>query len=144
MDASTVFQQFPVELAYQFGSSVQGRTGPMSDLDVAVLASPSVKQEEYLKLQVDLLCALDAVFPASPVDLVLLNQAAPLLCYEVIREGRLLFAKDEPIRIAFEQRVLQEYLDTAYLRRVQYQALLARLEDGALGDPSRVYFIQAE
>ncbi|MBI3318904.1 MAG: nucleotidyltransferase domain-containing protein [Candidatus Omnitrophica bacterium] len=141
MKAGEVFQKFPVELAYQFGSSVQGKTGPMSDIDVAVLLDPSVKEEEYFAIQLELLRALDPVFDYRTVDLVLLNRAGPLLRYEVLCGGRLLFCREEQTRVEFEQRVLSDYFDTAHLRRVQYQALLARLNDGALGDPSRVYFI---
>ncbi len=141
MDAADLFRQFPVKLAYQFGSSVRGKIGPMSDLDVAVLLDAGVKESDYLGLKLELLRALDPVFDYRPVDLVLLNRAGPLLCHEVIREGRILFAVDDDTRVAFEEKVLREYLDTAYLRRVHYQALLARLKEGALGDPSRVFFI---
>lgn len=141
MNAAEVFRRFPVDLAYQFGSSVEGRRGPMGDLDLAVCLSPSVNRSEYLKLKVELLRALDPVFPEGPVDLVLLNEAGPLLRHEVLRGGKLLFQRDQDTRIALEKRVMQEYLDTAYLRRLHSRALLARLKDGALGDPTRVYFL---
>lgn len=144
MDAASLFQQFPVALAYQFGSSVRGRPGPMSDLDLAVLVKPEVPESEYLGLQLKLLRALDPVFDYQPVDLVLLNRASPLLCREAIAQGRLLYAVDAAARLAFEQAVRRDYFDTAYLRRVHTRALLARLKDGALGDPTRVYFVAAE
>lgn len=143
MDAASVFQRFPVVLAYQFGSSVRGRPGPMSDRDVAVLAAPDVPESDYLRLQLELLRALDPVFDYQPVDLVLLNRASPLLRREAIARGRLLYAADAAARLAFEQAVRRDYFDTAYLRRVHAQALLARLKDGALGDPSRSYFVAA-
>lgn len=141
MNVATVFQRFPVELGYQFGSSSTGKTGPMSDIDVAVLVSPTVPASDYLRLQIELLRALDPVFDFQPVDLVLLNQAGPLLRYEVVKARCLLYAREEATRIAFEERVLRDYLDTKHLRQVHTQALLARLKDGAFGDRSRVYFV---
>lgn len=141
-EMAAVCRQFPIVLAYQFGSSVRGRPGPMSDVDLAVLFAPAVKASEYLGLQLELLRALDPVFDYAPVDLVVLNRAGPLLRDAVIG-GRLLYARDPEIRLAFEQATRRDYLDTAYLRRVHAQALLARLKEGALGDPSRVYFVAA-
>jgi hypothetical protein len=65
-----------------------------------------------------------SVFQSNAVDVVILNDAPPLLAYEgVIRSGRLLFEKDKLARIQFEVRAFQEYLDTAPLRKVQNRYL---------------------
>jgi predicted nucleotidyltransferase len=143
MEIVAVLQQFPVVVAYQFGSSVQGRGGPMSDLDLAVLVTPETPEQRYLRLQMEILLALDPVTGYAPVDLVVLNRASPLLQHEVIATGRVLYARSEADRRAFVEAVRRAYWDTAYLRRVQYAALRARLNAGALGDPSRVYFVAA-
>ncbi len=65
-----------------------------------------------------------SVFGSNKVDVVILNDAPPLLTYEgVIQGGRLLFEQDRLVRIRFEVRTFQEYVDTAPLREVQSRYL---------------------
>lgn len=53
------------------------------------------------------------------VDLVVLNEAPPLLAHEAIRDGQRLVCVDEDERVRFETRAIAKYLDTAHLRRIQ-------------------------
>ena len=62
------------------------------------------------------------------VDLVVLNEAPPLLTHEVIRAGLLIVCRDEDERVRFQTRATSRYLDTAYLRRVQYAYLRERAD----------------
>jgi predicted nucleotidyltransferase len=112
------------ELVYLFGSQAGGKPWAESDVDLAVRLGSEMPKEQHGRVRVQLLSELMSVFQSNKVDVVILNDAPPLLTYEgVIRSGRLLFEKDKLARIQFEVRVFQEYTDTAPLRKVQNRYL---------------------
>ena len=112
-----------VRLAYLFGSVARGEARRSSDLDVGVVLSPIPAPEQLARLVSD----LEAV-AGRRVDLVVLNEAPPLLTHEVIRTGRLIVCRDEDERVRFQTRATARYLDTGYLRRVQHGYLRERAE----------------
>ena len=69
------------------------------------------------------------------MDLVILNEAPPLLAYETLRHGILLYCADAQTRIEFQVRTLRAYEDTMPLRRVLSEAMVARLKAGTFGQP---------
>jgi hypothetical protein len=62
-------------------------------------------------------------------DLIILNDASPVLKYEVVRQGRVI-KEDKKRRVEFEAKALGEYLDTAYLRKTQQTYLKEQLRQG--------------
>lgn len=113
-----------VEAVYGFGSEIHGTPGPRSDVDLAVLLNQDVKLIEELRLRAAVVEALGR----DDVDLVRLNQAPPLLRFEVLATGRRLFARDEEAVDGFEARCLRQYQDSHHLRAVQRR--LAREHGG--------------
>jgi predicted nucleotidyltransferase len=103
---------------YAFGSRAEGTAGSSSDIDVAALLHQALDLAEELRLR----SAVVDELGRDDIDLVVLNQAPPLLRYEVLAHGKLLFSRDEERLQEFEERTLREYLDTSYLRATQ-QAL---------------------
>jgi predicted nucleotidyltransferase len=112
-----------VRLAYLFGSVARGEARRSSDLDVGVLFSPIPAPAQLDLLVTDLEAAV-----GRRLDLVVLNDAAPLLIHEAIRAGRLIVCRDDDERVGFETRATARYLDTAHLRRVQHHYLRERAE----------------
>jgi predicted nucleotidyltransferase len=112
-----------VRLAYLFGSAARGEARRSSDLDVGVVLSPIPAPAQLDKLVTDLEAAA-----GRRVDLVVLNDAAPLLTHEAIRARRLIVCRDDDERVGFETRATTRYLDTAHLRRVQHAYLRERAE----------------
>jgi hypothetical protein len=101
-------------------------------VDVAVLLGSGVPKERHGEVRVQLIGELMSAFESNDVDVVILNDAPPLLTYEgVIRGGRLLFEGDRLARIRFEVRAFQEYVDTAPLREVQNQYLKKAIQERA-------------
>ena len=97
-DENTVF-------AYLFGSMAKGTAHRFSDMDIAVyLKDPSTAS--YLKLLGKL-----PTRTRRELDVVLLNTAPPLLCYKVIKEGKLLFTKDRRVLSSFIYMTLLKALD---------------------------------
>lgn len=119
----SLFRNQPVTLAYLFGSTAKGATGPLSDVDIAVLLPRG--HDLTLNLRLRLLDRLVNIL-GRDVDLVILNEADPSLRYEVIRHGKLLYCRDESDRVAFEERTLDEYLD---MGRIEEEYLKCLLQD---------------
>jgi predicted nucleotidyltransferase len=117
-----------VRLVYLFGSAARGDSRPASDLDVGVVFSAIPAPAQLDQLATDLEAAA-----GRRVDLVVLNDAAPLLTHEAIRARRLIVCRDDEERVSFETRATTRYLDTAHLRRVQHHYLRERAEAGRAG-----------
>jgi len=133
------FQRQPqVVSAYLFGSRATGKAGPLSDIDVAVLLTEEAQRRsdpygEEALLHVELMKALRT----DKVDLVFLHQAGPFLAHRVIRDGRRVYTRDELLDQWFRVHVVQQYLDTAPLRRLQSAELRKRLAQGRFGQGQR-------
>jgi excisionase family DNA binding protein len=109
----------PLQLVYLFGSVASGQTTPLSDVDLAYLDDGSVKPFD---LEVEIEEAARTVFKdASRIDLIRLNEAPLSVCAKVIRTGRLLYARADDVRVAFESKTTMEYLDYAPMLSQYYR-----------------------
>ena len=111
--------QFPVGLAYLFGSQATGQAGAQSDYDVAVLFDGNVSTDDRYLLTHQLTELLD-----TDVDLVDLARAPIELVYNVIATGQILYEKDRTTRVEFEARTLSMYFDQLPVLRAERRALL--------------------
>jgi predicted nucleotidyltransferase len=112
-----------IRFAYVFGSYGRGDAGPLSDVDIAVWVEDAV---EPFHFRLKLMEELSRLLKTERFDLVTLNDASPVLRYEVVRDGRVV-KEDKSRRVEFETRTLSEYLDTAHLRDVQSRYLKEQL-----------------
>jgi predicted nucleotidyltransferase len=124
-----IFTDHGVVLAYLFGSQAEGKAGPLSDVDIAVLLGPQVTREQWFQVQLDLMGALMSLFHRDDVDVAILNQATPVLAHEVVQSGQILYEARPGIRVEFELATLRRYVDTEPLRRLQNRRLLERVEE---------------
>jgi len=107
-------------LLYLFGSRARGRAMAGSDWDFAALFE-RIPGTDLLAQAAAL--ELDLVrFLAGPVDVTPLNDADPVLRFEVIATGRTVWANSERERVLFEATVLREYRDSGHRRRVYADA----------------------
>jgi len=96
-----------VIFAYLYGSAARGTMGEDSDVDIAVfLENP--KQDPLLEADISL--ELEQTLDRG-VDVRIINHAPAIFINQVLKEGILLFSRDEPLRINFEVRNINEYLD---------------------------------
>ncbi len=124
-----------VLLAYLFGSVAEDKQNKLSDLDIAVLVEGDKLgklDEQPFGYQVSAMTDLISLLKTNDVDLVILNYATPLLSHEVIKYGEVIFCRDEEMRIQFEVRTLQQYIDTKPLRDIQHEYLVRRIKSGTL------------
>jgi predicted nucleotidyltransferase len=105
----TIFKEADVVLAYAFGSFMNREAS--ADIDLAVL--PGNKDLGDLREKI---CE---ILSTQRLDLVNLKTASPLLRFEVLRTGSLIFKKNESVENGFELSVIREYRDTAHLRKLQ-------------------------
>jgi predicted nucleotidyltransferase len=124
-----LFATHGVVLAYLFGSQAEGTAGPLSDVDVAVLLGPQVEREQWFQTQLDLTDKLMSLFHRNKVDVVILNQATPVLAYEVVCSGQVLYEAEPGTRVDYEVAALRRFADTEPLRRMQDRRLLERVEE---------------
>ena len=106
-----IFDDTPVMVAYLFGSHAVGRAGAESDYDIAVLLRAEVSSAERGRWRLELIGRLIDAYQSDVIDLVILNDAPPLLCFEVIRVRHVLYNRDDEARVAFEVRTMQEWFD---------------------------------
>jgi predicted nucleotidyltransferase len=126
-----VFDGTPVLVAYLFGSHAVGRVGPASDRDIAVLLDPGLTRQERGRWRLELIGRLIDFYSSDAIDLVVLNDAPPLLRFEVIRVRHVLYNRDDEARVAFEVRAMQEWFDWAPRYRRMQQARLRQFAQGA-------------
>ena len=127
-----VFRRRPVIFAYLFGSRARGRPRASSDVDLAVYLSRalSVRARESLRLR--LLGEACAALGRDDVDLVILNDAGPLLAFRVIESGKPVFSKDELARVRFEARAMALYYDRLPASMRSADLMLERVASGRL------------
>lgn len=111
-----LFEREGVRLAYLFGSLSSGGQG--QDVDIAVLPGDG----DFSQLRQE----IGEVLGTERLDLLNLKGASPLLRFEVIRSGRLIYRRDDQTENDFEMEVLRQYRDTAYLRARQATLLQRR------------------
>ncbi|MBC8448615.1 MAG: nucleotidyltransferase domain-containing protein [Chloroflexi bacterium] len=137
-ELAELFAAEPVDVVYLFGSQARGDTGPLSDVDVALLLRPGVSRKAAFDLRLRMMAALGRLFDTDEIDVVVLNDAPLLLQHRVLRDGKVLFCRHELRRVRYEARAISKYLDFQHLENIYNRALLARLARGGLGERARL------
>lgn len=109
-----------VELLVLFGSRARDRGREGSDVDLGVVLGPGEPSLERLD------AVRGAIRADVEPDLVVLDRADPLLLYEVARDGRPVYESASGAFERFRVRAVKRYMDTAWIRRLEAEALRAR------------------
>ncbi|MGH7541861.1 MAG: type VII toxin-antitoxin system MntA family adenylyltransferase antitoxin [Gemmatimonadota bacterium] len=128
-----------VVFAYLFGSVVKGRPRSSSDLDVAVFFDAERKGTGRLdaaERALDLEARLEARL-GRPVQVVVLDHAPPELVQNVLGPGRLLFSRDEEVRVRFYVEAGRRLYDRAHARAIFERYRERRIREGTFGGRSR-------
>ena len=106
------FEKHGPSLVYFFGSAFRGTTGPLSDIDLAVLWSKDVNTPmlSSLRLQEE----IREITNDDRFEVGCLNRQNKSFCYDVIKTGTCIYGREEN-RVAYETKVLSQYLDFSYL-----------------------------
>ncbi len=96
-----------VAAAYVFGSAAREEGGTPQDLDLAIFTEPSFGYENLHELNGTITHALRS----DRVDIVWMNKADPILNFEIIKTGRLLFHRGAERLNDFELKAKKAYYD---------------------------------
>ncbi len=103
-----------VRAAFLFGSRVEGRSGPLSDYDFAILPAPGLDAgKARLDLISELVCDLATELGVREdlVDVVLLTDELPEeLIHRAVLRGVVLYAESSEVLTSLRERALR-YLD---------------------------------
>ena len=123
-------KQRDVSVAYLFGSVAAGRARPDSDVDVAVLLNPRAPRGDTLGRRLTLMAELGAALERSDVDVVILDDAPPLLAHRILSKGRLVFERSRPARVRFQVRTASRYLDLVPALEMHIRSMKKQLREG--------------
>lgn len=136
--ADTLRECPDVRLAYLFGSRARGSARTDSDFDIALLIDEDAARQERGSVVRRLAGRLGRVVSSALLDVVILNDAPPLLRHRVLRDGVLLIARSEEERVRFAVKAIRDYQDEQVRREQATRARIQRLkrgdEDGRSGD----------
>ena len=96
--------------AYVFGSLATGKERAGSDIDIAIITNKKIPGVTKINWETELSNAI-----GKDVDLVIFNQAGILLRHQILKYGKLIFIRDDRLRIKEEVMARKEYLDLRYL-----------------------------
>lgn len=108
-----------IKLAYVLGSVISNRTKTNSDFDLAVVVE-SLDKINY-KYIYNLISDID--FPKD-LDLSVVDKnSSPLFLFQIVSTGKCIYQRSEEEKISFEAYTLNNYYDTAHLRKIYYSYL---------------------
>lgn len=122
-----------VVAARLIGSQATNRAGPLSDVDIGVWVARALTVDERAALRTRLTEAAALALGTGEVDVVVLNDASPVLRHGAVRDGVMLAEPDPAERVRMETDALLAYLDTARLRDTLDAGRRRRLAEGRFG-----------
>lgn len=128
-----------VAFAYLYGSVAKGRSGPLSDVDIAVFFAPSVNSQMRFTRRLELMSKLGQVLQHNKVEVVPLQDAPLDLAFEIVKNGHLICVDDEAARKAFIFETLRRYHDAAPRRKFEWEVIRQRIQTRQYGRPSRFH-----
>lgn len=119
--------------AYLFGSQARGEAMAHSDIDIAVYVDRERLLPAPWGYAAELITDLMSALGRNEIDVVVLNDAPPLLYHRVLRDGERLLSRDLAATTTREGYALSRYCDyLPHLRKIDRE-LDRRLEDGSFG-----------
>ena len=112
-----------LKLAVLFGSTARGQARKGSDVDLALLVDPDAP-EARLRALIELERAA-----GREVDPVFVNEAPPLLRFEIARDGVLILEREEGLWAGVKARAMMDWWDWAPYARALAKAAVQRLRE---------------
>ena len=121
-----------ITFAFLFGSYAEDKSTDISDIDVGIYTGKVVTLKD-----IGLITAHLEKVTQRKTDLLILNglyKTKPVLAFEVISRGDLIFCRDSRMLTEFKTNVFMYYFDTKPLRDMIDKAFRKRLESGHFGE----------
>jgi len=107
-----VAEKMNLKYLYLFGSQARGDVKPLSDFDFAVKFDGRTKNKFKAKLK--LMNELTGIVKKENVDVVDMEKANPLLSFNVIKDGKILYCRNKSEQVMDKFRIMQIYFDRDY------------------------------
>jgi hypothetical protein len=120
-----------VRFSLLFGSRARGAARPDSDPDIAIFLDPALAPEQRFDLRLQVCAELQDL---GPVDVVILNDAPPLLAHRTLM-GEPIEVRDRTAYVRFFVHTMGAAEDDRYYQEVHRKARLRRLREGRFGRP---------
>lgn len=120
-----------IEFALLFGSRARGAARDDSDWDVAVYFRDDCSASDRFALRRKLLATVPR---RAPVDLVVLNEAPPLLGHRAL-QGEIVVMRNRTAYVRYAVKTTSMALDAQYWRDFHRERLKARVRGGTFGRP---------
>lgn len=127
MDKKTLIDALQADInicgAILFGSEAKGIANQESDIDIALLYNPGRKPSAWDLMQfqqtlTDLM--------KQQVDIVVLNEASPIIAMQALKNGIPLFIRDKKQYTQYEVTLITDYADLKKLREPFEKTILKR------------------
>ncbi|MBI3814248.1 MAG: nucleotidyltransferase domain-containing protein [Nitrospinae bacterium] len=116
---------YNIELIFLFGSNVKDKTTAKSDLDIGVYLTNLLSPEKTWKLQ----CSLIDIYKRSDVDMVILNDASPLLLFDLLLNHKVIYMRNEDVLYGFFSWFCRRYWQyKSHFKKYANQLKRVRLE----------------
>ena len=89
-------------------------------------------RRDPFQYRLELMTDLMSILKRDDVDLILLNEAPPLLAHRVLKNGKLIFERSASARVAFQVRTVNRYLDTQPMRNLYLGYLKKHAHEGKI------------
>lgn len=122
-------RQRKVVLAYIFGSSLKKRR-EAHDVDIAVLLDKRPPDDALIKARTSIILEMRKILPGVIIDISILNGASVTFCHEVIKNGKILYEKDQDTRVDFETASDLKFYDLEPFRKFFWQHRVAQIREG--------------
>ncbi|MGB9132945.1 MAG: nucleotidyltransferase domain-containing protein [Methanosarcina sp.] len=96
---------------------------------ICVYLSGKLTKGERIEKRLELMGELSILLKNDHVDLLVMNDAAPFINFEVIRPNVPLFVRNEDLKLDVEQYIMSRYLDRKYHEDFLNRELLKRIRE---------------
>ena len=123
-----------IAFSYLFGSMAKNAITPLSDIDIAVFVDVEKASADLFDLKLKELTALYRLLGTENIDLVFLNDAPLALNSRIVKQGILVFERDEQLRVKFEENIIRDYLDKKYFVSTRNKIIRQKMLEGSYFD----------
>jgi len=103
-------------------------------MDIAVFVDKGIDKSGRFDLRLRLSNELSSIM-GRRVDLVILNDTPVQLSFEIIKDGELIFCRDQSTKVDVETEILSKYLDRRYYDKRHAELALERIASRGLQSP---------
>ncbi len=131
--ARCVVRHPDIQAAYVYGSVAQGRARSDSDIDIGVLLGRRLPAAHALRYRLKLAGELGAALHRNDVQVVILNDAPPLLAQRALSRGVLVYQRSRAARVRFHVATARRYEDMVPTMERYIDRLKQHVRDGRVG-----------